>query len=177
MLLTFCNWDLNFTTALHFLEHLLLDILSCAEGIKPQYFSDFRSEALRLINMSITETDFVPFKSSIIAASCLAATRIRFRVRTVWPLRLEMLSGYSFVLIADCVQLLMHFDRQSSLIWSPNHCETVVEPSPQVPHYCYDDLRDCKCTLKAPASSYNCAKAKRRQTLNPRDLKQMYCAI
>lgn len=174
MLLTFCNWNLNFTTALNFLEHLLIDVSSCAEGLKPQYFNDFRCEALRLINLSLSETDFVSFKPSIIAASCLAATRIRYRLRPVWTVRLEMLCGYPFIVLSDCVRLLMHFDRI-------NHCEIVVEtPIHQVPtSRCYDeDLRvDCKCKLKAPAMSYNCAKTKRRQLLNPRDLKQMYCAI
>ena len=176
MLLNVWKWDLNFATTLHFLDHYFSwdpFFMNCAEGLHPNSWNSFRIQAVALANLTLSETDFIYFKSSIIAASCIAAARIQFRLLPTWPHALAVSTGYSHNDIDDCLKLLIHFAQitQSESLFrhSLQHQASILsEEEPRV---------ESKWKLRATVTSYNCARTKRRHLISSRDLKQMYCAM
>lgn len=170
MLLNFWKWDLNFSTTLHFLEHYLsCDLFKCAEEMPLHTLNNFKCHTVCLANLTLTEVNFVYFKSSVVASSCIAAARIQFRLTPTWPEELEILTGYSYVDIDECIKHILRFLQIAQSECSYNQILSVgthEEPS-----------AECKRKLKAIVSSYNCARTKRRNLLQPRDLKRMYCAM
>lgn len=176
MILTFWKWDLNFSTCLHFLDYYLsCDILKCAEGLHLNSLQSFKCQAIGLANLTLSETIFLYFKSSIIAASCIAAVRIQFRLTPTWPSDMEKMTGYSHLDIDQCLQHMLQF-----IPIAKNDCLSVTHlaPSQNGSVSSQEELRaDSKWKLKATVTSYNCARTKRRYLVQPRDLKQMYCAM
>lgn len=170
MLLQFWKWDLNFATSLHFLEHMMAS--DCFErstdGLSLSSLKELKCLAIELANLSLTEITFIYFKSSVVAASCIAASRIKYRLLPVWPQELEALTRYSYADIQECVQFLTRVAQIPAI-------ENFVAVShDEVLAVYYEEPRiDCKWKVKA----YNCARSKRRHLIQPRDLKQMYCAM
>lgn len=175
MLLNFWQWDLNFSTSLHFLEHYLsCDLFfKCIEGLHPNIFNNFKCQTVYLANLTLTEVFFVYFKPSIVAASCIAAARVHFRLLPTWPTGMELLTGYSYCDIEECVLHLIHCAQISQ-----NECLFSHTLQLQVSSLTHEEPRvDCKWKLKATVTTYNCARTKRRYLIQQRDLKQMYCAM
>lgn len=170
MLLQFWKWDLNFATTLQILEHLTTCNLykKNVDGLLAATQNDLKCAAVELADLSLTEITFIYYKSSVVAAACLAAARIKQRILPVWPAELEALTRYNFSDIHECLQVLTRVAQistfESYVTVSHDEILTVYYEEPRV---------DCKWKVKA----YNCARSKRRHLIQPRDLKQMYCAM
>ncbi|KAI9564632.1 putative cyclin-J-like [Daphnia sinensis] len=169
MLLNFWKWDLNFSTTLDFLEHYLSCDLKCAEGLHSNSLKNLKCQAVYLANLTLSEVNFIYFKSSVIAASCILVARLQFRLLPTWPEGMEILTGYSYLEIDECVQLLIHLAQimQSECFFNPalqQQSSILIREEPKV---------ECKYKLKG-VSNHNCARTKRRHLIHPRDLKQMY---
>ena len=174
-LLNFWKWDLNCATSLHFLEHLLSCNLfpSQDKELDPCRYNNFKDQAISFANLTLFEVQFIYFKPSVIAASCIAATRMQFQLFPIWSSRLELLTNYSFSDIELCLQHLIHFAQVTK-----NESLNFVPKSHNCNYSCYENKSDWKrLRLKTPVSTYNCSKFKRRHLLQPRDLKHMYCAM
>lgn len=176
MLLSFWKWDLNFSTTLHFLDHYFScdpSFIKSAEGLHPNSLNNFKSQTVALANLTLNEVDFIYFKSSVIASSCIAAARIQFRLLPTWPAAMEVLTGYSHVDIDDCLKHLIHYAQLTQSECFLNH---TLQHQPNT--LSQEESRvECKWKLRATVTNYNCARTKRRHLINPRDLKQMYCAM
>ena len=169
MLLNFWKWDLNYSTSLDFLEHYLsCDLLKCAEGLHTNSLNNFKCQTVYLANLMLSEANFIFFKSSIIAASCIVVARTQFKLHPSWSNGMEILTGYSYVEIDECVQHLVHLAQASQNECFFNHLQQ------QPPTLIREELRaDCKWKLKG-VSNHICARTKRKHLIHPRDLKQMY---
>lgn len=184
MLLNFWRFDLNFATVFHFLEHFLSNdlIWVSAEGLHPGIsIEDFKSQVLWFADVALAEVDFIFYKSSIVAAACIANARSMLGIVSIWNLSLELHSGYSHRDIADCAQLLRSFASETRMsteiiIIQEPVVETILQLS-ETDTESYDKRKsDGKWKCKAPSSSFNCARTKRRHLFSRTDLKQMYCA-
>jgi hypothetical protein len=66
--------------------------------------SDFKFRATQFPSLTLTEDNFINMKLSLVAASCLAATRAEFNMFPIWSQRLEQLLGYSHTDLKGCLQ-------------------------------------------------------------------------
>lgn len=182
MILTFWKWDLNFSTSLHFLDYYMsCDIQKCAEGLHPNSLNNFKCQTVGLANLTLSEITFLYFKSSIIAASCIAAARIQYRLSPTWPAAMEDMTGFSYIHIDECLQHLLQLTTFNHQIVQ-NECFLVthVPQSQNLPSSPEETKGDCKRKLKSMVTrqaSFNCARTKRRYLVQTSDLKQMYCAM
>ena len=170
-MLNFCGWDLNSATTIHFMDYLLsLDLLTSQDEkrLESHQLNDFKRRAMEFADLSLHEVQFNYFPPSVIAASCIAATRRYFNLFPTWPMRMEEISSYSSSDIDACVNRLLHFAQITNPeTFSPVLCEW---RSP------YQNSEQKRCKFKAPAKNTNCARVKRRY-LHSRDIKKMYCAV
>ena len=192
MLLRFVRWDLNMPTVAHFLEHWLSFLshlfTECERPlINSCNLKSFRDEAIRLADLSLSDTCFIEFNPSLVAASCLAVTRARFSVCPVWPDTLEKLTGYCAQDLAHCTEMLICYARfQKPLRQNPFNSSVNVSSRDQVvasqkfvvqvPVSEQNIVVWRECRLKATPSNFNCAR-QRRHLVQSRDLKKMYCAV
>lgn len=139
------------------------------DGLDSGSIEALKSQAIELAHITLLEITFIYYKSSVVAASCLAAARIKCGLQSVWPVELEELTRYSYNDIHECLQALTRVAQiptiESFVSVSQDDVWTI---------YCEDPrIVDCKWKLK----TYNCARTKRRYLIQPRDLKKMYCAV
>lgn len=169
MLLNFWKWDLNYSTSLDFLEHYLsCDLFKCAEGLHTNSLNNFKCQTVYLANLTLSEVNFIFFKSSVIAAACVVVARIQFRLLPTWTNGMEILTGYSYMEIEECVQHLVHLAQITQSECFFNHLQQ--QPSALIRE---EPRADCKWNLKG-VSNHNCARTKRKHLIHSRDLKQMY---
>ncbi len=160
MLLNFWRWDLNFATSLHFLDYFMTgDMLyRCTEGLVPfnLHLDDFKRKVLLLADMALTEAEFVYFKSSKVAAACVATIRFNHGHALIptWTPSLEFTTGYSYVDIHDCVQLLRNLQFRTMA--------PVIQPVIEYKYYEVPLKTEPKWKSKAPPTSYNSARDNRR---------------
>jgi len=175
MLLNFWKWDLNCATSLHFLEHLLTTnlFLSCNEELlsTSSFGNNFNVQAIDLVNLTLLETQFINYKRSVVAASCIAVKRIQFKLSPVWPSTMETLTSYSLTDLCLCVQDIDQLILNGSL--NPFNKTQLLPHCSLMPKV--DKSKREKS--KAPVISHNAAIIKRRILIQPRDLKNIYFAM
>ena len=171
LLLNFWKWNLNCATSLHFLEHIM------ASNLSPFCGSSFRRQAVDLVNLTLLEFQFISYKPSVIAASCIAVTRIQFQLFPVWPVMLETLTSYSLTDLCLCIQNINQIVLNGSL--NP-FSKVQLNSHPSLRQKMDRNKRDksekSEKSLKAPVMSHNGATIKRQNSLQPRDLKNLYYA-
>jgi hypothetical protein len=187
MLLNFLGWDLNFATTADFLEVLLSwgqQFALCDRRMEHNTCdpSDFKFRATQFANLTLAEDNFINMKPSLVAASCLAATRAEFNMYPIWPERLEQLLGYSHTDLKGCLQNIYYnrVEQHPVLRFIPPtvHLAQTTQSSGNTTQS-WEDLKTQKANrfkLKAPPVTYNFART-RRQLIQTRDLKRMYCAM
>ena len=187
MLFNFLGLDLNFATTSDFLEVLLSwgqQFALCDRRMENNTCdpSDFKFRATQFANLTLAEDNFINMKPSLVAASCLAATRAEFNMYPIWPERLEQLLGYSHTDLKGCLQNIYYnrVEQHPVLRFIPPtvHIVQTTQSSGNTTQS-WEDLNPQKVNrfkLKAPPVTYNYART-RRQLIQTRDLKRMYCAM
>ncbi|XP_045146497.1 cyclin-J-like [Echinops telfairi] len=108
------QWNLCLPTAAHFIEYYLCESVHvtdlhdgwpmiCSEKMKlfmAKYVDYF-------LQVSLQDYAFLNYAPSLIAAACVASSRIILRLSPTWPTRLLHLTAYSWDFLAQCVEWLL----------------------------------------------------------------------
>ncbi|XP_057704526.1 cyclin-J [Corythoichthys intestinalis] len=108
------QWNLYLPTAAHFIEYYLSiavhegDLhdgwpMSSLEKTKP-YMAKY---ADYFLEVSLQDHAFLCFAPSLVAAACVAASRLILHVSPTWAPRLQRLSGYSWENLVPCAEKLI----------------------------------------------------------------------
>ncbi|XP_077469357.1 cyclin-J [Stigmatopora argus] len=108
------QWNLYLPTAAHFIEYYLSiavhegDLhdgwpMSCLEKTK-LYMAKY---ADYFLEVSLQDHGFLCFAPSLVAAACVAASRLILHVSPTWAPRLQRLSGYMWENLVPCAEKLL----------------------------------------------------------------------
>uniref|UniRef100_A0A8C2BNS9 Cyclin-J-like protein n=1 Tax=Cyprinus carpio TaxID=7962 RepID=A0A8C2BNS9_CYPCA len=114
LLLETFQWNLYLPTAAHFIEYYLpvavneMDLhdgwpMVCMEKTM-LYMSKY---ADYFLEVSLQDHAFLRFVPSLVAAACVAASRVILRLSPTWPPRLQRLSAYTWEQLLPCVERLL----------------------------------------------------------------------
>ncbi|KPP79407.1 cyclin-J-like, partial [Scleropages formosus] len=114
LLLETFQWNLYLPTAAHFIEYYLsiavheTDLhdgwpVSNVEKIG-QYMAKY---ADYFLEVSLQDHEFLNFAPSLVAAACVAASRVVLRLSPAWPCRLQHLTAYHWEHLTACVERLL----------------------------------------------------------------------
>ncbi|XP_059214874.1 cyclin-J [Centropristis striata] len=114
LLLETFQWNLYLPTAAHFIEYYLsaavheADLhdgwpMSCLEKTKlyMEKYADY------FLEVSLQDHVFLCFVPSLVAASCVATSRLILHLSPTWPPRLQRLTGYTWENIVPCAEKLL----------------------------------------------------------------------
>ncbi|XP_030628643.1 cyclin-J [Chanos chanos] len=114
LLLETVQWNLYLPTAAHFIDYCLSIAVSdgdlhdgwpmaCVEKTE-LYMSKY---ADYFLEVSLQDHAFLAYAPSLVAAACVAASRIILRLYPTWPPRLQRLTAYSWDQLLPCVERLL----------------------------------------------------------------------
>ncbi|XP_053306282.1 cyclin-J [Spea bombifrons] len=114
LLLETFEWNLCLPTPAHFIEYYLsiavhdTDLhdgwpMICLEKTKI-YMAKY---ADYFLEVSLQDHVFLNYIPSLVAASCVAASRIILRLTPTWPTRLHRLTAYAWDILVPCVERLL----------------------------------------------------------------------
>ncbi|KAL4641257.1 cyclin-J [Arapaima gigas] len=114
LLLETFQWNLYLPTAAHFIEYYLSiavhetdlhDGWPMANIEKTvQYMAKY---ADYFLEVSLQDHEFLKFAPSLVAAACVASSRVVLRLSPAWPSRLQRLTAYLWEHLAACVERLL----------------------------------------------------------------------
>ncbi|VDI71417.1 Hypothetical predicted protein [Mytilus galloprovincialis] len=130
--LSYFNWNLSIPTCAQFLPYYLLvavDNLDLRNGIpissKEVVESYVQKHTHYFQEISLQEHTFRSYFPSMIAASCIAASRICLHLTPTWPKSLELMSGYYIEELLPCVHTMIRLQQQDK----QQHSDVQVVPS------------------------------------------------
>ncbi|XP_029925751.1 cyclin-J [Myripristis murdjan] len=114
LLLETFQWNLYLPTAAHFIEYYLsiaiheADLrdgwpMTCLEKTK-LYMAKY---ADYFLEVSLQDHVFLCFAPSLVAAACVAASRLILHLSPTWPPRLQRLTGYTWDSLVPCAEKLL----------------------------------------------------------------------
>ncbi|XP_044229778.1 cyclin-J [Thunnus albacares] len=114
LLLETFQWNLYLPTAAHFIEYYLSiavhegDLhdgwpMTCLEKTK-LYMAKY---ADYFLEVSLQDHVFLCFAPSLVAAACVAASRLILHLSPTWPPRLQCLTGYTWENLVPCAEKLL----------------------------------------------------------------------
>ncbi|XP_028279421.1 cyclin-J isoform X2 [Parambassis ranga] len=114
LLLETFQWNLYLPTAAHFIEYYLSiavhegDLhdgwpMTCMEKTK-LYMAKY---ADYFLEVSLQDHVFLCFAPSLVAAACVAASRLILHLSPTWPPRLQNLTGYTWENLVPCAEKLL----------------------------------------------------------------------
>ncbi|KAG7229985.1 hypothetical protein INR49_009705, partial [Caranx melampygus] len=114
LLLETFQWNLSLPTAAHFIEYYLSiavhegDLhdgwpMTCLEKTK-LYMAKY---ADYFLEVSLQDHVFLCFAPSLVAAACVAASRLILHLSPTWPPRLQHLTGYTWENLVPCAEKLL----------------------------------------------------------------------
>ncbi|XP_023281537.1 cyclin-J [Seriola lalandi dorsalis] len=114
LLLETFQWNLYLPTAAHFIEYCLSiavhegDLhdgwpMTCLEKTK-LYMAKY---ADYFLEVSLQDHVFLCFAPSLVAAACVAASRLILHLSPTWPPRLQHLTGYTWENLVPCAEKLL----------------------------------------------------------------------
>lgn len=114
LLLETFQWNICLPTAAHFIDYYLsiavheADVhdgwpIVCLEKTK-LYMAKY---ANYFLEVSLQDHEFLNFAPSIVAAACIASSRIVLHLTPTWPTRLHRLTAYSWDLLVPCIERLI----------------------------------------------------------------------
>ncbi|XP_066535660.1 cyclin-J [Hoplias malabaricus] len=114
LLLETIHWNLYLPTAAHFIEYYLSIAVSetdlhddwpmvCMEKtmLYMTKYADY------FLEVSLQDHAFLRFTPSLVAAACVASSRIVLRLSPTWPSRLQRLTAYTWEQLLPCVERLL----------------------------------------------------------------------
>ncbi|KAK2098729.1 hypothetical protein P7K49_024180 [Saguinus oedipus] len=114
LLLETFQWNLCLPTAAHFIEYYLSEAVHetdlhdgwpmiCLEKTK-LYMAKY---ADYFLEVSLQDYAFLNYAPSLVAAACVASSRIILRLSPTWPTRLHRLTAYSWDFLMQCIERLL----------------------------------------------------------------------
>ncbi|XP_063163442.1 cyclin-J [Candoia aspera] len=114
LLLETFQWNLCLPTAAHFIDYYLSisvhesDLhdgwpMICLEKTK-LYMAKY---ADYFLEVSLQDHAFLNYAPSLVAAACVASSRIILRLSPTWPVRLHRLTAYSWDFLLPCIERLL----------------------------------------------------------------------
>ncbi|XP_025030437.1 cyclin-J isoform X2 [Python bivittatus] len=114
LLLETFQWNLCLPTAAHFIDYYLSiavhesDLhdgwpMVCLEKTK-LYMAKY---ADYFLEVSLQDHAFLNYAPSLVAAACVASSRIILRLSPTWPVRLHRLTAYSWDFLLPCIERLL----------------------------------------------------------------------
>ncbi|KAH0629661.1 hypothetical protein JD844_011895 [Phrynosoma platyrhinos] len=108
------NWNLCLPTPAHYIDYYLCASVTPTD-LHNGWPITFKAEARGLIEkyshyfleVSLQDHVFLYFRPSLVAAACMAASRICLAITPSWPITLRMITQYSWEDIAPCVDLML----------------------------------------------------------------------
>nr|XP_015202061.1 PREDICTED: cyclin-J isoform X1 [Lepisosteus oculatus]XP_015202062.1 PREDICTED: cyclin-J isoform X1 [Lepisosteus oculatus] len=141
MLLDTFQWNLYLPTAAHFIDYYLsiavheTDLhdgwpMVCLEKtrIYMAKYADY------FLEVSLQDHVFLNYAPSLVAAACVASSRIILRLSPTWPIRLHRLTAYSWDLLVSCVERLLIAHDNDVKEANKQKCQ---QPNPQTGHTVY----------------------------------------
>lgn len=112
--LSFFNWDILFPTAAHFAEYYALYALHQNDNISDGPLSNYELVKIYIhkyidyfLEVSILDLRFISFSPSMVAASCIASTRISLTITPIWSEQLQNVTWYKYHQLKSCIEMLM----------------------------------------------------------------------
>lgn len=114
LLLDTFNWNLCLPTAAHFLDYYLLASVQetdlhngwpLASLTKTKLFME--KYAHYFLEVSLQDHAFLSFRPSLVAASCIASSRICLQISPSWTTPLHLLTGYTWDHLTQCIELML----------------------------------------------------------------------
>ncbi|XP_060097348.1 cyclin-J isoform X2 [Heteronotia binoei] len=114
LLLETFQWNLCLPTAAHFIDYYLSTAVHesdlhdgwpmvCLEKTK-LYMAKY---ADYFLEVSLQDHAFLNYAPSLVAAACVASSRIILRLSPTWPVRLHRLTAYSWDFLVPCIERLL----------------------------------------------------------------------
>ncbi|XP_010895298.1 cyclin-J [Esox lucius] len=114
LLLETFQWNLYLPTAAHFIEYYLSIAVTEADLHDGWPMTCLEKTVLYMtkytdyfLEVSLQDHVFLRFAPSLVAAACVAASRIVLRLSPSWPPRLQRLTAYSWDSIVPCVEKML----------------------------------------------------------------------
>ncbi|XP_008114968.1 cyclin-J [Anolis carolinensis] len=173
LLLETFQWNLCLPTAAHFIDYYLSiavhesDLhdgwpMVCLEKTK-LYMAKY---ADYFLEVSLQDHAFLNYAPSLVAAACVASSRIILRLSPTWPARLHRLTAYSWDFLVPCIErLLVAHDNDvkeankqkghTSQAAQPSLFQTAAQPPQQHIHH-YIQAHQTPLQYSQTATQQNC---------------------
>ncbi|XP_065546842.1 cyclin-J-like protein [Lathamus discolor] len=116
LLLENFDWNLCMPTPAHYIDYYLgvsvgeNDLHNGWPITSPPKVKDFLEKyAYYFLDFSVQDPTFLHFRPSLIAASCVCASRICMQVSPAWTAQLELLTCYSLEHLAQCIEMMLTY--------------------------------------------------------------------
>ncbi|KAM9477283.1 cyclin-J [Clarias gariepinus] len=114
LLLENFHWNLYLPTAAHFIEYYLSIAVSETDQLDGWPMACLEKTSLYMnkyadyfLEVSLQDHAFLRFVPSLVAAACVASSRVILRLAPTWPPRLQRLSAYAWEQLLPCVERLL----------------------------------------------------------------------
>ncbi|CAL1272210.1 unnamed protein product [Larinioides sclopetarius] len=112
--LNFFNWDALFPTAAHFAEYYALYAVQRSDKHENRPLSNYDLVKVYVqkyidyfLEVTILDPAFINLAPSLVAAACIASTRVCLTLSPPWPLLLQKITSYNYTQLKPCVELLL----------------------------------------------------------------------
>nr|CAD7462372.1 unnamed protein product [Timema tahoe] len=137
MTLKFLHWNLVIPTVAHFVEYYVTFTTLPSDLKNAPHFSNYSElqcyaydYVKDYLDESLKDVTLHQYQPSLVAASCIAATRLRLHLNPKWTSSLCEYTSYEFSDLQQCVQTLMGLGSKRKLEHSPDNGYATEESSP-----------------------------------------------
>ncbi|XP_033113444.1 cyclin-J-like [Anneissia japonica] len=114
LLLDFFSWQVSIPTAVHFMDYYIIDAV-CERDLHAGQPLSSLSDAVTymqkytkyFLDISLQDHVFSKCMPSLVAASCIAASRVCLKLAPTWTSKLRKLTKYSWEHIAPCIEKML----------------------------------------------------------------------
>ncbi|XP_055502606.1 cyclin-J [Leucoraja erinacea] len=114
LLLESFQWNLCLPTAAHFIDYYLsiaVHETDLHDGWPLFYLEKTKLYTIKyssyFLEVSLQDHGFLNYFPSVVAAACIAASRVVLKLSPLWPVRLQHLTAYAWEMLLPCVKHLL----------------------------------------------------------------------
>ncbi|GFS66599.1 cyclin-J [Nephila pilipes] len=141
-ILNFFNWDILFPTAAHFARYYSFYSFHQSDNMGDNPLQKCEHSRIYFwkyvdyfLGVSLLDPAFINFTPSLVAASCIASTRICLTITPCWSKHLENLTNYKYPQLKPYVEMLLNA-LDTDLSTSESHCSEINGNSTPVSTKC-----------------------------------------
>ncbi|KAL6486977.1 hypothetical protein MHYP_G00036030, partial [Metynnis hypsauchen] len=138
LLLETFHWNLYLPTAAHFIEYYLSIAVTETDLHDGWPMVCFEKTMLYMtkyadyfLEVSLQDHAFLRFAPSLVAAACVASSRVILRLSPTWPPRLQRLTAYTWEQLLPCVEKLLMAHDSDVKEANKQKCQQLQQPSLQ----------------------------------------------